>query len=40
MHHKVLREMSEVVAEPFSITFEKLWLSEEVLEKGKHHSYL
>lgn len=41
-HHKVFKELIDVVARTLSITFEKLWLSDESLsdgEKGKHHSY-
>jgi len=35
MHPRVLKELADVVTEPLSIVFEKLWLLSEVLGTGK-----
>lgn len=40
MHSRILKELSDVVAELLSITFEKLWLSGEVLGDWKKRTII
>ena len=40
MHPRVLKELADVVTEPLSIVFEKLWLLSEVLGTGKSETSL
>ena len=40
MHSRILKELSDVIAELLSITFEKLWLSGEVLGDWKKRTII